>query len=363
MPEPFDPLTITSNFDTDGRYISAERFGNGHINDTFLVREDDGATAPGIVLQRINKQVFSDPEALMDNISRVTEHLRNKNAKCLNLVPTTDGKCFYKSPDEEYWRAYKFVPGAVTYERAQNTKQATDAAAMFGRFQALLADLPGPRLNETIPDFHNTPVRYSHFHSAVSEDGFGRTRRCRKEIEQALTWEDEAGQLVSLLETGQIPERIIHNDTKLDNLLVMESTGDPLCVIDLDTVMPGISLYDFGDMVRTATSPTDEDTSDLSNVGLRLPYYEALVDGFVGATSEFLTDIEIEHLSVSGKIITIEIGLRFLTDYLCGDEYFGSHRPAQNLDRARAQFALAASMESQFSEMQNVVNRVASRQK
>jgi hypothetical protein len=317
--------------------------------------------ASRFVLQRIDTYVFGDPAALMENISRVTAHLRKKEANCLTLIPTVDGQTFYKSPDDEYWRTYEFVADAVTYDKALNTKQAKDAAAMFGAFHELLADLPGPRLNETISDFHNTPVRYSHFHNAVSEDAFDRVKLCGEEIDRALAWESHAGTLVSLYETGQVPERIIHNDTKLNNLLFNQTSGDPICVIDLDTVMPGISLYDFGDMVRTATSPTDEDTSNLSSVGLRLPYYEALVEGFVGATSDFLTEPEIEHLSASGKVITIETGLRFLTDFLRGDEYFGSHRPAQNLDRSRAQFALALSIEKQFEEMQDIVSRVTSR--
>ena len=179
-----------------------------------------------------------------------------------------------------------------------------------------------------------------------------------EEIDRALAWEEDAGTLVALHASGQIPERIIHNDTKLNNLLFDQASGAPICVIDLDTVMPGIALYDFGDMVRTATSPTDEDTTDIASIGLRLPYYEALVEGFIGATSSFLTELEIEHLAVSGKIITVETGLRFLTDYLCGDRYFGSQRPGQNLDRCRTQFALAESIEQQYDEMQDIVKRV-----
>jgi len=313
------------------------------------------------LLQRIDKGVFCEPAALMENISRVTEHLRNKKAKCLNLIPTVDKQRFYKSADGEFWRTYEFVTGAVAYDKVLNARQAQDTATMFGGFQKLLADLPGPRLNETIPDFHNTPVRVSQFHGAVREDACDRVKNCGKDIDRALAWEEKAGTLVALHETGQIPERIIHNDNKLNNVLFDQSSGEPICVIDLDTVMPGIALYDFGDMVRTATSPTDEDTTDLSNIGLRLPYYEALVEGFIGATSEFLTETEIKHLSISGKIITIETGLRFLTDYLQGGVYFGSQRPTHNLDRCRAQFALAASIEEKFDKMQKIVNRVKSR--
>jgi Ser/Thr protein kinase RdoA (MazF antagonist) len=358
MPEEFNFRDIVSHFQFDCEFDGAHRFGSGHINDTFLVGVNGSPDVSRAILQRVDKYVFKDPAALMQNISRVTNHLRNKNAKCLTLIPTVDKQSFYKSPDDEYWRMYEFVAGAVTYDKVPNTKQARVAAAMFGGFQELVADLPGPRLNETIPDFHNTPVRFSQFHDAAREDACDRAKHCGEEIDRALAWEEEAGTLVALHQTGQIPERIIHNDTKLNNLLFDQSSGEPICVIDLDTVMPGVALYDFGDMVRTATSPTDEDTTDLDSISLRLPYYEALVEGYIGATSNFLTGIEIEHLSLSGQIITTEIGLRFLTDYLCGDKYFGSQRPGQNLDRCRAQFALVTSIEKQFDEMQNIVNRV-----
>jgi Ser/Thr protein kinase RdoA (MazF antagonist) len=363
MPEEFNFREIVSHFQLDGQLVSAHRFGSGHINDTFLVQMDGHPDAAHFILQRIDKTIFADPSALMENISRVTEHLRKKGAKCLALIPTVDEQSFYKSPDDEYWRIYEFVAGAVAYDKVSNTDQARIAAAMFGGFQELVADLPGPRLNDTIPDFHNTPARYSIFHDAVREDACDRVRHCGQQIDRALAWEEDAETLVALYDTGQIPERIIHNDTKLNNLLFDQSSGEPICVIDLDTVMPGIVLYDFGDMVRTATSPTDEDATDLSGVGLRLQYYEALVEGFVGATSGFITEPEIEHLSISGKIITIEIGLRFLTDYLCGGKYFGIQRPTHNLERCRAQFAFAASIEDQFDEMQAIVNRVKSRQR
>jgi len=361
MPEEFDFREVVSHFKLDGQLVSANRFGSGHINDTFLVNVAGNPDISSFVLQRIDHFVFGDPAGMMENISRVTDHLKNKRAKCLKLILTVDEQTFYKNQGDEYWRVYEFVAGAVTYDKVPNTTKARVAADMFGGFQELLADLPGPRLHETIPDFHNTPVRYSQFHEAIRKDAFDRVRHCSREIDQALAWEKDAGTLVAQYEAGQIPERITHNDTKLNNLLFDENSGEPICVIDLDTVMPGIALYDFGDMVRTATSPTDEDTTDLSSIGLRLPYYEALVEGFVGATCSFLTDKEIEHLTLSGKIITIEIGLRFLTDYLGGDSYFGSQRPAQNLDRSRAQFALAASIDKQFDEMQDIVYRVKSR--
>jgi thiamine kinase-like enzyme len=232
---------------------------------------------------------------------------------------------------------------------------------MFGQFQNQVSDLPGPRLHETIRDFHNTPARYRQFHTARAVDTHDRARHCIPEIEWALAHEQTAGSLLALQEAGEIPERVTHNDTKLNNVMFDEQSGKALCVIDLDTVMPGLALYDFGDLVRSATMTAAEDETDLSKVGMRMDYYEALVDGYLSTTISFLTDVEIENLAISGRIITIETGLRFLTDYLSGDEYFRIQRPDQNLDRCRTQFALADSIDEQFDAMRLAVTSSASR--
>lgn len=356
-----DPLEIAAHFRLGGKPISVQRYGRGHINDTFAVSVSARRGSRRFILQRINKHVFIDPEAHMQNVCRVIGHLQSKRAELpvhLSLVPTVDGNFFLKDGDGEYWRVYHFVYGAVSFDLVQNPAQARTAAAMFGGFQRLMADLPGERLYETIPGLHDTPAHYRRFHEVVSADSERRAGNCVAEIDQALAWEDEVGMLAEMHKTGQLPERIIHNDTKLNNVLFDECSGEALCVIDLDTVMPGPVAYDFGDMVRSATSTTGEDEWD--RVHMQLEYFEALAEGYLGATAGWLTESEVEHLPVAGKIITIETGLRFLTDYLNGDEYFRTHRPGQNLDRCRSQFALATSMSVQAGEMRDVVARIAS---
>jgi aminoglycoside phosphotransferase (APT) family kinase protein len=293
----------------------------------------------------------------MENIRRVTDHLATRISEgqtCLTLVPTAGGGDFYIDDGGEYWRMFHYIGGARSCDSIPSLAHAREAAAEFGRFQAMLHDLPGPRLNETIPDFHNTPARYAQFHEAREFDEHGRASKCAQDIERALAFEQCAASLVELHQAGQIPERITHNDTKINNVLFDVDTDKAICVIDLDTVMPGLSLYDFGDLVRTATTPAAEDETDLSKITMHLDYYEALVEGYLDATAGFLGEVEVENLALAGKIITIETGLRFLTDYLSGDTYFRTDRPEQNLDRCRAQFALAASIDEQLDEMQRL---------
>ena len=225
----------------------------------------------------------------------------------------------------------------------------------------MLDDLPGPRLNDTIPRFHDTPARFAQLHAARASDEHDRARHCTPEIEWALAYEPAAATLTCLEKAGDVPERVTHNDTKLNNVMFDPDTGEAACVIDLDTVMPGLALYDFGDMVRTATMPVAEDTTNLAAVTMRMDCYEALVEGYLESTAQLLTETELEYLAVSGKIITIESAVRFLTDYLTGDRYFRTQRPEQNLDRCRTQFALAARIDEQLAEMQDVTAAVAAR--
>ena len=358
-----DIREIVTHFELDGNITSADRYGRGHINDTFVVGVARKRGNARYIFQRINKHVFRDPVSLMENIRRITEHLESKNTgrrSCLSLVPANDGSYIFLDEEAEFWRAYRFIEGARTYDEVENTIQAREAAATFGRFQSLVCDLPAPRLYEPIPDFHNTPARYRQFHEALERDAHDRARHCGAEINRALFYEDVAGALMTLHEAGHIPERITHNDTKLNNVMFDEQSGKAICVIDLDTVMPGLALYDFGDLVRTATTPAAEDETDLTKINMRVDYFEALAEGYLSAALDFLTEAEIGHLAVAGKVITIETGLRFLTDYLSGDEYFRIHRPHQNLDRCRVQFALAASIDQQLDEMQKVVTGVVS---
>jgi len=363
-----NPITdvrgAAGQFELGGRFVSADRYDRGHINDTFVisVAKDDGDAR--FILQRINQHVFRNPESLMENIRRVTEHLESKSddaRHCLTLVSSNDGAPFHKDDDGGYWRAYPFIESAISYDEVKSKNQAREAAAIFGRFQSLLGDLPAPRLHETIPDFHNTPARFRQFREILERDAHDRARHCGAEIDCALAYEEAAGALTALQDAGDIPERVAHNDTKLNNVMFDEHSGRAICVIDLDTVMPGSVLYDFGDLVRSATISAAEDETDLSKVRMRMDYYEALVEGYLSTAMDFLTEAEVGNLSMAGKIITIEVGLRFLTDYLSGDEYFRIHRADQNLDRCRAQFALAASIDGQFDEMQQAVARVAYR--
>lgn len=307
------------------------------------------------ILQRINKDVFHDPAAVMDNVCRVAAHLHSKAAEprnCLSLVRALDDNFYCVDERGDYWRMYRFLEGLQSYDSVPSKVHARHTAREFGRFMAQLRDLPGPRLHETIPDFHNTPARYARLHEACEADTHDRSKHCGREIEQALKYEDSAGLLVALKASGDIPERVVHNDTKINN--VMFDADRAVCVVDLDTVMPGLAPYDFGDMVRSATMTAAEDETDLSRVAMRFDYYEALVEGFLTATGGFLTEAEVDSLAVSGRIITIEAGIRFLIDYLCGDRYFRTQRPGQNLDRCRAQFALAASIDAQLDDMQKL---------
>jgi Ser/Thr protein kinase RdoA (MazF antagonist) len=295
----------------------------------------------------------------MENVRRVTDHLGNRVPEghtSLSLVPTIDDQDFHVDEAGDYWRMFRYLEGTRSYDSIPTPAHAREAAAEFGRFQAMLHDLPGPRLNETIPGFHNTPARYAQFHEARQSDTHARVRDCHREIDQALKYEAFAATLVELHEAGDIPERVTHNDTKLNNVMFDLETDKAVCVIDLDTVMPGLAPYDFGDLVRTATCPRAEDESDLSRITMHMDYYEALVDGYLGATSQFICEAEADNLALAGKIITIETGLRFLSDHLSGDTYFRVHRPAQNLERCRAQFALAESIDARLDEMRKLTN-------
>jgi len=356
---------VSENFQIHGVFQAAEPYGNGHINDTYLSLFDQGGNAVRYIHQRLNRTIFKDPESLMDNVRRVTEHLRAKldgepdaARQTLALIPARDGRVFYRDSQGDYWRTYLFIERAKTYEVVETPQQAFEAAQTFGRFQRLLADLPPPRLHETIPNFHNTPMRMAALEQAVAADAVGRVDRARAEIEFVRSREPLAHVLLDLHRHGAIPERTTHNDTKLNNVMLDDATHRGLCAIDLDTVMPGLALYDFGDMVRTATSPVAEDELDLSKVHMRMTMYEALVRGYLAATGSMLNEAERDHLAFSGKLITLQIGLRFLTDYLSGDVYFKTHRPDHNLQRCRAQFKLVESIEQQEPQM-NLLAREA----
>jgi Ser/Thr protein kinase RdoA (MazF antagonist) len=298
----------------------------------------------------------------MENIERITSHLAAQVAgepdaarRALTLIAARDGRAWHLDAEGHCWRAWRLIPNASSYDAVQSTAQAFQAAKAFGRFQQLLVSLPPPRLHDTLPDFHHTPKRFAALRLAIASDVARRAILAKPEIEFALAHESITGVLLS----ANLPERVTHNDTKFNNVLLDDSTGEGLCVIDLDTVMPGLALYDFGDMVRTTTSPTQEDERDLSRVNLQLPMFEALVRGYLTYAASFLTQPEKQLLVFSGKLITLEMGLRFLTDYLSGDTYYKTHRPAHNLDRCRTQFKLVQSIEQQEERMDRFVESIA----
>lgn len=360
-----DLAKICRNFDVAGKFIDAMPYGTGHINDTYLVR----CSGNTYIVQRINTGIFRDPEALMENFRRVTAHISGKIAaaeaggatvrkETLHLVDGTDGKPFFRDEEDNFWRCYVFVDHARTYDIIETPEQAFMGAAAFGEFQLDLADLPG-RLNETIPDFHNTPKRLAALKNAAKADPCGRLKEVEAELDFLLKHEADCSKLLGLQAEGQVVERITHNDTKLNNVLIDENTGRGVCVIDLDTTMPGLPHYDFGDMLRTGTSPAAEDERDLGKVGMRFEMFEALLRGYLSTAGKFLNPLEKSLLPFSGILLTLETGIRFLTDYLEGDVYFKIHRPGHNLDRCRTQIKLVQSMEAQMPEMDRLCGELA----
>jgi len=356
-----DPAAAARAFAISGEFAGAAPYGSGHINDSYCAVFEQGGASTRYLLQRINHHIFKNPVALMENIERVTAHLATRVAddpdhdrRALTLIPTRASGVLYVDADGNYWRAYRFIGNATTYNSVQSPEQAFQAARAFGEFQRMLADLPAPRLHDTIPDFHHTPKRFAALEQAIAADVAGRAAGARPEIDFARARKS----LVTRLVEAGLPERVTHNDTKINNVLLDDATGVGTCVIDLDTVMPGLAAYDFGDMVRTATSPSPEDEQDLSRVNMEFPLFEALARGYLSTAGGFLTPAEKESLVFAGKLITFEIGIRFLTDFLSGDTYFKVHREGHNLDRCRAQFKLVQSIEFQEEQMAELIRSI-----
>ncbi len=348
-------------FAIDGEFGGATPYGSGHINDSYYAVFQRNGSQSRYLLQRINHHIFKNPVILMENIERVTAHLAaqvsnhpDRDRRVLTLIPTRTGSVLHVDEDRNYWRAYRFIDKAKTYNAVESAGQAYQAAKAFGEFQRMLADLPSPRLHDTIPDFHHTPKRFSALEQAVAADVAGRVALAGPEIEFAMARKS----LASVLLDAGLPERVTHNDTKINNVLLDDATGEGTCVIDLDTVMPGLAAYDFGDMVRTATCPAPEDEVDLSKVEMQFPLFEALARGYMTSAGGFLTAAEKESLAVAGKLITFEISIRFLADYLCGDTYFKVHRQGHNLERARSQFKLLESIERQEAQMRELLQSI-----
>ncbi len=355
---------IGGRFAVEGKFIDCVEIPTGHINSTYRAsyQQDDGSTRRYII-QAINHLVFKDPRAVMRNVAAVTRHINSRvlrmkhdaGGQTLDLFPARDGRSWVEDNEGTVWRCYNFIEGCVTYDIVENPRQAYQAAFAFGAFQDLVSDLDASLIAETIPDFHDTRKRYLRLLDIAAQDPHQRLEAVRAEFDFIVKRESLTGLLLDLVAAGKIPLRVTHNDTKINNVMIDEKTDEAVCVIDLDTVMPGLALYDFGDLVRSATNPAAEDEQDLSKVKMEMPLFEALVEGYLDAAANFLTPTEIEHLVDSAKLIALELAIRFLTDHLEGDVYFKIHRPDHNLHRCRTQLKLLESMEEQEEEMQAFV--------
>jgi hypothetical protein len=364
-----DLETVVRQFDLTGNFVRAEPYGTGHINDTYAVWLDQGISQIRYIFQRINDKVFPNPPQVMENIVRVTSHVRSVlesegvpdiSRRTLTVVPTRDQQGYWKDSGEDggFWRCYLFIENARSYDTIQDPRQAYEAAKAFGGFQRALVDLPGEPLHETIPDFHNGPKRFRDFEEALRADACGRAVTARNEIESMYRFGEIFEILPREVKLGRIPIRTTHNDTKINNVMIDDETGEGICVIDLDTLMPGLAPYDFGDMVRTSTCRAAEDERDLSKVSLDLQMFEQLARGYLSEAGYFLTESERHHLITGGKMITLIIGCRFLTDFLKGDVYFKVHREGHNLDRCRTQFRLVESILEQEGQMREIADKI-----
>lgn len=359
---------ILRQFQCGGELVDAAPYGNGHIHDTYLVHCCfNGSRKNSLIMQRINIHVFSQPEQMMANIIRVTEHLLTKNnnrmipsiPEVLEIIPTKTGEKFLVTPRGAYWRAYHYFPGTVTYQTPANNALVYETGRAFGTFISDLQDLPLESLHETIPDFHNTPKRYENFKDAVKNDPLGLATEVQPEIQFFQDREHFTNIITGQLGTEALPLRVTHNDCKINNVLMDAQTGQAICVVDLDTTMAGSLLYDFGEGVRTMTNTAAEDERDLSKVQFHFGYFDALVHGFLETTRDCLTATEVDLLPDAGILMTLENGMRFLTDYLQGDTYFKIHHPGHNLDRARTQIAFVKLLEKHRNYMEKSVKSLA----
>jgi Ser/Thr protein kinase RdoA (MazF antagonist) len=356
---------IIRQFKTSGRISRFSPYGTGHINDTYLVETESGGDKI-YLLQRVNHLVFKNVPEVMENIQRVTTHIRKKlleipgsdpDRETLTLIETSEGKPCYRDDGGNYFRMYLFIKEHNSYDIVQNKHQAYEVGRMFGRFLDFMSDLPGEPLHETIKDFHNIEYRLHQFFESLSTDAMGRAGKIKSEIEFVEKRMDEMKILLELSRKGEIPVRVTHNDTKINNVL-LDKNDKGLCIIDLDTVMPGLAHYDFGDAMRTSTNTGAEDEANLDNVEMNIDFYEAITRGFLKEMKS-LTDTEIEYLPLAAKLFPYEQGVRFLTDYLDGDIYYKIKHKEHNLQRTRAQFKLLTSMERQYGEMMEIVTRIS----
>ena len=356
---------IIEQFECAGDIKECIPYGQGHINNTYRVIFEDNGEVKRYILQSINGNVFKEPEKVMENIVNVTSWLKKKiqenggdpERETLNVVNTRDGKTHYIDEEGVCWRMYFFIRDAVSLEQVRNAEDFYQSAVAFGHFQRLLSDYPAETLHETIANFHNTEDRFLKFKEAVEKDTCGRAAEVQKEIQFVLDREELAGTLCRLQDAGKLPLRVTHNDTKLNNVMFDKETGAPICIIDLDTVMPGLSVNDFGDSIRFGASTGAEDEQDLDKIWCDLELYEVYVKGFIEGCEGALTEAELDNLPMGAVMMTFECGMRFLTDHLEGDHYFKIHREGHNLDRCRTQFKLVKDMEEKLPQMKAIVDK------
>lgn len=354
---------VISRFDFSGELLECIPYGSGHINDTYRLTFALPEGQKRYILQRMNKNIFKNPAELMENISGVTRWLRDKiqaaggdpDRETLNLVDDKEGNPYYVDSQGEYWRVYLFIEGATSFDQVKNDRDFYESAVAFGHFQRMLADYPAETLHETIVNFHNTADRLRLFREAVAENASGRAGEVQAEIDFVLERESLAHVLLDLQAEGRLPLRVTHNDTKLNNIMIDDKTGRGICVIDLDTVMPGLSVNDFGDSIRFGASTAAEDERDLTKVSCSLELFEQYARGFIEGCAGALTEEELEMLPMGALTMTFECGMRFLTDHIAGDTYFKIHREGHNLDRARTQFKLVRDMEEKLPQMKAIV--------
>ena len=353
-------------FRYEGVLIDERPYGSGHINDTYLLTFEIAEMGTiKVILQRMNKNIFTKPIELMENILNVTSYLRKKiienggdpDRETLNVIRTVDDMPYFVDSEGEYWRSYKFITDATSYDQLESPEDFYQSAVAFGNFQRLLAEYPAETLHETIEGFHDTKARFQVFKKAVEDDVCGRAASVQKEIQFVLEHEHLANVFADLLEKKEIPLRVTHNDTKLNNIMIDNKTRKGICVIDLDTVMPGLAMNDFGDSIRFGASTATEDEQDLSKVSCDMELFDLYAKGFIEGCGGKLTEKEIDLMPTGAMVMTFECGMRFLTDYLQGDTYFKIHRENHNLDRCRTQFKLVKDMEAKWDTMREIIDK------
>ena len=358
-------LSVIRAFSLEGTLLEATPYGCGHINHTYRLRVEQNGCEKQYILQKINAGIFKDIAGLMNNIQLISAHIRNGKAgsdaeRCaLSIVPTKEGSLFYQAEDGACYRIYRFIEHTVTLQSVSCHDDFETLGRAFGEFQNQLSDFDASLLVETIPHFHHTVKRFEALEEAIRQNLAGRADTVAEEIAFARARKDDAARLLTLWQNGQLPLRVTHNDTKLNNVLFDETTHEAVCIVDLDTVMPGFVHYDFGDSIRFGASTAAEDEKDLSKVTMDLSLFEAYTRGFLSACGKALTETEVDQLAFSAKLLTYECGIRFLTDYLNGDTYFRIHYPEQNLDRCRTQFKLVSDMEVKMTAMEDIVRRLS----